>query len=99
MTFHLPFGTELSPLSKRHGPFDLFSLSGAVGFWWPKATNTARDVAKLETLFAAAGSLDLAASDGPTSTLDPRFGTAVHGFQNGNDLRVDGLINPDGSTL
>jgi hypothetical protein len=92
----VPFGTIPRPLSEAYGPFDLFSLSGAVGSNWSPAANAGRDVAKLQTLFAAAGDLDLVANDGPTGQLDQRFSGAVYGFQGRHALAVDGLVNPDG---
>jgi hypothetical protein len=66
---------------------------------WPRAANGGRDVAKLRALLTAADNLDLAAGDGPTGQRDLRFNAAVAGFYGRNDLRVDGLVKPDGPTI
>lgn len=96
MTFNAFLGLPRPTLANTFGAFDLFSLSAPVGPWPVKA---GRDVAKLQTLLAGGGVLDLAPDDGPSGLADARFGGALRGAQKVLDLTVDGLVNPDGPTI
>ncbi len=96
MTFNAFSGLPRPTLTERFGPFDLFSLAQPVGPW---AVEAGRDVAKVQTLLAAGGALDLAPDDGPTGRADARFGGALRETQEVFGLTVDGLVNPDGPTI
>lgn len=94
-----PFGRL--PMPRQWGPeieniADPFSLESAVG---ANSTNNRRDVAKVETLMAQVGRLDLRQTDGATGYFGERLKQAVEGFQKDNGLKKDGLINPRGETM
>lgn len=77
-------------------PDDLFELDNSVG---PRGRNGKLDVAKVETLLAAADAFDLEPTDGPTGNFSNRRADAIRDFQRVNGLRVDGLIEPGGETV
>lgn len=77
--------------------FDLFkNLSGSIG---RTGRNHAADVAGIETALGSQGYLDLNKTDGPTGYFGARMEDAIKGFQKGNGLKVDGVINPGGETI
>lgn len=63
------------------------------------ATNRRLDVAKVETLLAKRGYLDLKPTDGATGYFGGRALEAVEKFQRDSGLAVDGRLDPDGPTL
>jgi len=75
---------------------DWFDLSGPVGM---EGTNDRRDVAKVEGLLGKTGHLDLSKTDGATGYFDARTDQATRQFQKDHGLKVDGLLNPGGSTI
>lgn len=77
----------------RGRPFDLVAPVGREG------GNERFDVAKIETLLAKAGFLDLRPTEGPTGYYGLILEDAIRKFQAAEDLKVDGLINPGGPTL
>lgn len=77
----------------RGRPFDLVAPVGREG------GNERFDVAKIETLLANAGFLDLEPTEGPTGYYGLALEDAIRKFQAAEDLKVDGLINPGGPTL
>ncbi len=74
----------------------LFDLVAPVG---RESENERLDVAKIETLLARAGLLDLKPTAGPTGYYGARLEGAIRAFQEDEGLKVDGLINPGGPTL
>lgn len=61
--------------------------------------NRRRDVAKTEQLLGKAGAFDLKATGGPTGYWGTRTSDATKTFQEQNNLKVDGQINPGGETI
>ena len=57
------------------------------------------DVAKSETLLEQAGVRDLKGYKGPTGLFSYDKQDAIKQFQTLNDLRVDGVIKPNGETM
>lgn len=77
----------------RSRPFDLVAPVGR------ESENERFDVARIETLLAKAGFLDLKPTEGPTGYYGLALEDAIRKFQAAEDLKVDGLINPGGPTL
>ena len=73
-----------------------FALSAPVG---PNGTNGRLDVAKVETLTGTLGDFDLDRTEGPTGYYGERLKQGVEKYQKTNDLKVDGVLKPDGETL
>lgn len=63
------------------------------------AENDRIDVAKVESLLAAHGYLNLDATDGPTGCAGTRLENATRRFQKDKGLRADGRLAPGGETI
>ena len=61
--------------------------------------NERNDVAKVESLLALTGDLDLDRTEGPTGYWSARADEAARNFQKRKGLKVDGKLNPHGPTL
>jgi len=70
-------------------------LSGPVGLRDP---NNRTDVAKIETLLALAGVLDIDKTDGPTGFVGQRMDQGIKVFQKDRGLQADGRLDPQGPT-
>ncbi len=75
---------------------DPTALSGPVGAF---GKNKRRDVAKVETILADVGALDIDKTDGPTGYWGMRMDDATRKFQKANGLKVDAQVNPGGETV
>ncbi|CAA6604077.1 hypothetical protein MTBLM1_20199 [Rhodospirillaceae bacterium LM-1] len=73
-----------------------FSLSAPVG---REAANRPRDVLRVETLLGQTGHYDINRFKGPLGLWGSLSDRAVKDFQQENDLKVDGLLKPDGPTI
>jgi len=79
-------------------PFDdnFFTLGAPVG---PDQPNRRQDVIKVETILGNTGHHDLARTDGPLGYWGERQEMAVKTWQGENDLKIDGLLKPNGPTI
>lgn len=96
----MPIFDRLSPRDGARRPgFDLskpFSLSAPVGLQGP---NKRDDVAKVESHLGRAGYMDLKPTNGPTGYPGQRLVQGIKRYQKDKGLKVDGYLNPTGSTL
>ena len=84
---------EAGPLNSVDTPLPLAAPVG------PGAANRSPDVAKVNTLLAAAGHLDPSSADGGSKRFGKSSENAVRRFQKNAGLNIDGLIFPDGPTI
>jgi hypothetical protein len=80
-----------------HKPgISIHRLSGPVGL---SDSNNRTDVAKIETLLALAGALDIDKTEGPTGDMGHRMDQGIKTFQKDRGLQVDGRLDPQGETI
>ena len=94
-----PFGRIRPAEQLRPEKFDLnnpFKLSASVGI---NGTNQRNDVAKVEGLLGVTGDLNPNETDGLTGYYGARLEQGAKRYQKRNNLKRDGLLNPNGPTI